>query len=372
MRMKREVGFSMLELLVATAILVIVVAVTLGALNDALHANEGVTLLADMMENLRAGMNYMVRDLIQAGEGIPTGGITIPNNTAGGVCDNTATPINRPAPAGLALTFSQCYTALPAVAPGPALDPAVVAPAGAGQVLVRASDIISVLYVDNTVQWHNFPPINNPSNPACGGTISAAGDSVTFDGKAACTPLPAGNAAVQPGDLMMFTNAAGNILQTVTAVNAQTLKFAAGDAFGLNGRGDPQGTIKHIQQPINSGNYPPTSAIRVWLVSYYIDNAADPLRPRLMRQVNFRQAQPVGEVIEDLQVSYDIVNALATVPAMNAKTPVQPDTPAQIRKANLYLGARSDAPYSQTKQYFRNNLVTQVSFRSLAFVSRYQ
>ena len=370
--MKREGGFSLLELLVATAIMVIVVTVTLGALNDAIHANEAVTLLADMMENLRAGMNYMVRDLIQAGEGIPIGGITIPNNSAGGVCDNTAAAINRPSPPGLVYTFTQCYTALPAVAPGPGLVPAAVPPAGAGQVLVRTSDMISVLYVDNTVLWHNFPPINNPSNPACGGTLSAAGDSVTFDGKAACTPLPTGNVAVQPGDLMMFTNAAGNILQTVTAVNGQTVKFAAGDAFNLNGRGDPQGTIHHIQQPINSGSYPPTSAIRVWLITFYIDNVADPLRPRLMRQVNFRQAQPVGEVMEDLQVSYDIVNAAVTAPAMNAKTPIPPDMPSQIRKANLYLSARSDAAYSQSKLYFRNNLVTQVSFRSLAFVSRYQ
>jgi prepilin-type N-terminal cleavage/methylation domain-containing protein len=370
--MKRETGFSLLELLVATAILVIVVAVTLGALSDAIHANEGVTLLADMMENLRAGMNYMVRDLIQAGEGIPIGGITIPNNSAGGVCDNTAAPINRPSPPALAYTFSQCYTALPAIAPGPALVPTTVPPAGAGQVLVRASDMISVLYADNTVQWHNFPPINNPNNPTCGGTISGAGESVTFDGKAGCTPLPVGNVAVQPGDLMMFTNAAGNILQTVTGVNGQTLRFAAGDAFNLNGRNDPQGTIQFIQQPVNSNNYPPTSAIRVWLITYYIDNVADPLRPRLMRQVNFRQAQPVGEVMEDLQVSYDIVDAAATAPPMNAKAPVPPDTPTQIRKANLYLSARSDAPYSQSKMYFRNNLVTQVSFRSLAFVSRYQ
>ena len=370
--MKREAGFSLLELLVATAILVVVVGISLGALNDALRANEGVTLMADVMENLRAGMNYMVRDLIQAGEGIPTGGITIPNNSAGAVCDNTATPINRPSPPGLAYTFSQCYTALPAVAPGPGLVPATVPPAGAGQVLIRASDMISVLYVDNTVLWHNFPPINNPSNPTCAGAITAAGDSVTFDGSAQCTPLPVGNAAVKAGDLMMFTNAAGNVLETVTAVAGQTVTFGAGDAFGLNGRNDAQGTIHHIQQPINSGSYPPTSAIRVWLITYYIDNLDDPLRPRLMRQVNFRPAQPVGEVIEDLQIGYDVVNAAATVPAMNAKVPIEPDTPAQIRKANLYLAARSDAPYSQSKMYFRNNLITQVSFRSLAFVSRYQ
>jgi hypothetical protein len=39
---------------------------------------------------------------------------------------------------------------------------------------------------------------------------------------------------------------------------------------------------------------------------------------------------------------------------------------------NLSLAARADNAYSQNKQYFRNNLQTQVSVRSLAFFNSFQ
>ena len=63
--------------------MLVILAATMGTLTDAIHATEGVTLMADTQENLRAGMNYIVRDLVQAGEGLPQTGITIPNT--GGV-----------------------------------------------------------------------------------------------------------------------------------------------------------------------------------------------------------------------------------------------------------------------------------------------
>src|SRR5207245_4449929 len=81
--MKKQSGFTLVELLVAMTITLVVVATTLGAFNDALRANEAVTLLADMDQNLRAGMNLVIRDLIQTGEMIPTGGIPIPSGAGG-------------------------------------------------------------------------------------------------------------------------------------------------------------------------------------------------------------------------------------------------------------------------------------------------
>src|SRR5437899_6019902 len=65
--MKKQSGFTLVELLVAMTITLVVVAATLGAFNDALRANEAVTLLADMDQNLRAGMNLVIRDLIHSG-----------------------------------------------------------------------------------------------------------------------------------------------------------------------------------------------------------------------------------------------------------------------------------------------------------------
>ncbi len=77
--MKRQSGFTLIETLVAMTLMLIVVAAVMAALTDATHATEFVSLMADTQENLRAGMNYMARDLQQAGNGIPQSGITIPN-----------------------------------------------------------------------------------------------------------------------------------------------------------------------------------------------------------------------------------------------------------------------------------------------------
>jgi type II secretory pathway pseudopilin PulG len=345
--MRRAAGFSMVELLVATAILLAVLAGTMEALTSALRANEEVSLQADMEENLRAGMNYMVRDLVQAAEGVPTGGIPIPSGGGGAA-------INRPGPAGL--TFPATYATLPSVTPGPALGP----------LILKATDMITILYVDNTLMVKGNTqgpnpaplqayPINNAASPVCKGTLSLNGSKVVFD--ANCANLGTGNVTIAAGDLVMFTNPQGSVLQTVTAVGGQTLTFAAGDAFGLNGRADPQGTIGKLQAPPNSGVYPPTTATQVWMITYYLDNT-DPLRPQLLRQINFNAAQAVGTGMEDMQISYDVVDGL-TNPA-NVKQPVTPDTPAQIRKVNLYLAARSDARFSQSGDYIRNNLPTQV------------
>jgi len=108
----------------------------------------------------------------------------------------------------------------------------------------------------------------------------------------------------------MFQNANGATIQTVTAVNGQALTFAgggAGDAFALNASGKPSGTIINIRN--GDGTFPPTTASRVWMITYYLDTT-NQKRPLLMRQVNFRPATPVAEVIEDLSISYDINNGL--------------------------------------------------------------
>jgi hypothetical protein len=161
-------------------------------------------------------------------------------------------------------------------------------------------------------------------------------------------------------------------LQCVTAVAGQTVTFAAGDAFKLNQTGLPNSTLPQTASPANSGKYPPTTATRIWMVTYYIDSNTNPQRPILMRQVNFNPAVAVAEVIENLNVTYDIVNAQVTAPAVNAPQIILPDTPAQIRKVNLSLAARSETASNQTRGYFRNNLQTEVSIQSLSFFSLYQ
>src|SRR5271170_6946123 len=107
--MKLQKGFSLIELLVSMGIVVTVVAIATGALMQAEHATTAVAYMANTQENLRAGMHFMVRDLLQAGEGIPQGGVSLPYIAT--------SAINRPG-TNPAITFPNTYTTLPAITPG--------------------------------------------------------------------------------------------------------------------------------------------------------------------------------------------------------------------------------------------------------------
>jgi hypothetical protein len=349
----------------------IVLGAAMATFNDTVHTNQVVAMRGDMTDNLRAGLNLIEQDLLQAGTGIPTGGIAIPNkpNTAG-TC-NVGLPVNRPNLQGT-LTFPVCNFSLPAVEPGSNLGPQITSP---DVTPGPNSDLISVLYADNALSLDN-DPINRPASPgvpACAGSITSTGDSVTFD--AACNKLSDASVPVQVGDLIMFSNAQGNAIEVVTAVvGGQTLKFASGDAFNLNGRTDPQGTIKQLQNldPVTNqpnGSYPPTTGTRIWMISYYLDNIADPAHVRLIRRVNFRPGQAVGDTLENLQFTYNFVDGVTnpsgqqTIPAGLSES--------QIRAINVALWARSTRIWPQTHHYLRDSLSTQVSLRSMAFVNRY-
>jgi prepilin-type N-terminal cleavage/methylation domain-containing protein len=414
--MKRNAGFSLIEVLAATALMLIVMAATLRTLTDAIHANEGVTLLADTQENLRASLNYMTKDIVQAGEGIPQGGITIPN-TGGGA---PVSALNRPLPIGAPppVTFPTNWAALPAIAPGFQLGLAslVANPAIQGATVAGLkTDMITVLYADTTMQdaagnWLNRFPIRQAPFATCAaaapspnGTITTAGNTTTIVFDPTCININTGNTAINTGDLILLQNNASGCaasgalvasdscdasnpsnpgsmaLLTVTGVNlgADTITFTCGDAFALNCSGLASGTVTQMQ---TAGSWAgvTVTATRVWMVTYYISNA-NPLKPMLMRQVNMNPAQPVGEVIENMQIFYDVLNPGSNPPAL--QVPAENEDPlgtlgfgslSYIRDCYILLYARSENPYTQSNRYFRNNLQTVVSIRGLDFYNEFQ
>jgi prepilin-type N-terminal cleavage/methylation domain-containing protein len=395
--MKRQSGFTLIETLVAMTLMLIVVAAVMSALNDATHATEMVSLMADTQENLRAGMNYMVRDLQQAGNGIPQAGITIPNS--GGASPTSST--TRP-PTGFG-SFPTSWVVLPAITAGYRAG-ATTTTSGV------ATDMVTVLYADTSLvdangNWLNKYPIRGTggtagcasgnSNPQ--GTIVASGTggtapvTITFD--TSCMIINNGNTGIQPGDLIMLQNnnttgslsqtssdaavdnstAGSNCLMVVSSVNqaANSMTFSSGDAFGLNASGQPSGTIAKIESPAASGTFPPTVATRVWMITYYVDNS-NPTRPQLMRQVNLKPATAVGDEVEHLQVFYDILNAGSSPVTVSAE--VENPTVAQlpyIRDAYIILYARSDSKFSLSNDFVRNNLETVVSIRGMDFYNEF-
>jgi prepilin-type N-terminal cleavage/methylation domain-containing protein len=373
--MKKNRGFTLIEILVALAVSLIVLGAAFMMFRDSTKVNNNATQAADMSDNVRAGLNMIVQDLIQTGTGIPVGGISIPNTPNAAGC-NTGLLVNRP-PAALGLKFqgpnaanSGCNVILPAIEPGNALGPKIVSPDGTSG---PPTDIITMMYADNTLALDQ-KPINGPKCPA--GSIASDGSTITFD--PACVVLGAAGIPVNPGDLIMIYNAnnSNGVLQTVTAVAGQTLTFAGGDAFNLNGRTTTEtaGTIKQLQNA--DGTYPFTSCTRIWMITYYLDATADPVHPMLMREVNFNNPAPVAESFENLQFAFNLADGTSPPPVNQAAVPVVPaptgDNENQIRSVNVYVGARTANRTAGSALYMRTNQSTQVALRSMAYFNTYK
>src|SRR5262249_47404085 len=79
-RLASEAGYSLAEFVVSMGIMTVVMGATMGGLADITKGNDAVLQMTTMNTSLRAGMDLIVRDLLQVGSGLPPGHtITIPN-----------------------------------------------------------------------------------------------------------------------------------------------------------------------------------------------------------------------------------------------------------------------------------------------------
>ena len=377
--MKKKSGFTIVELLIGMAVTMVALAAAFLMFRDSTKANTNITQTSGMSDNMRAGLNLIVQDLIQTGTGIPTGGISIPNSAGTKGCNKGAQLLNRP-PAVLKVTFDGpnsankgCNVILPAIEPGNGLGPIVTSPDGTSG---PATDIITIMYADNTLAMDQKPIISTTTTPPCKGTIAPDGSKITFD--PACVTIGAAGIPVNTGDLLMIFN--GNnpngVLQYVSDVSGQVLTFSAGDPFNLNGRtaSEDSGTILTLQNLTAGkpdGTYPPTSCSRVWMITYFLDATTDPKHPMLMRAVNFNTPQPVGETIENLQFAYNFADGTTPAPVNQLTVPTG-DNENQIRSVNVSLSARSTTTAATTGKYIRTNLATQVALRSMAYFNAFK
>jgi type II secretory pathway pseudopilin PulG len=355
-----ESGFSMLELLMSTSIALIVIGTAMTAFKDGVQMNEIASQVADSTQSLRSGTNLLVADLMQTGRGIPTGGISIP------VASGGATQIHRPSPPGPSYFFDNATaTTLSAVTTGAGLGPAIYG---------RATDIVTLLMGDSILDGFLGQPlrVDVSTNPDDVPKLAADGSSFsvgTDTGWIAGDPLD-GRAAVKPGDLILFTNPNGSTaIQTVTRVDTSNVYFDSdsNDTFNLNQRTVTAGSITQILGT-------PLTVQRVLMYMYYVD-ASGGKPPRLMRRLNHFPGLALGGVVEDLELSFDLVDG-TTNPTHVRSLPYTASgvtfSANLIRKANVHIGVRSEVKSMQQQDYVRTHVSTAVSLRNLAFVDRYR
>jgi prepilin-type N-terminal cleavage/methylation domain-containing protein len=331
----REGGFTLIELMIASVITSVALAVAMTAFQGMAQTSDGAALLSDVNLSLRSTLNLMTRDVLSAGRDIPVGGISIPSGAA-------ATAIKRPSPAGTTRVFDEDWVVLPAVSPGDGLGPAIGG---------RTTDIVTILVADPDFQ-------KIPADVAEDGSSAEVDEDTPIDG-------PGGIAV---GDLIMFEAAGHRALQMVTGRTGQTLQFTAGDDMNLNQRGASEGTIMPLiplSEDPGDASLHMMEVSRVLMISYYID-ASHPARPVLMRRINLGPERAIGVGVENLQVTFDLVDG-----DTNPLNEASPELPNQIRKANVFLTGRSYREWGRTREYLRTSVSTQMSLRSLAFVDRY-
>lgn len=347
-----ECGFSLSELMISTVVLLILTSASLGTFQSALRVNDSAAQLADANQNLRAGMNQMIRDIMQAGRVIGPEGITVPNGAG-------AVPIVRPGPPGSALTFTlSSGTNLPDITTGNDLGP---------QVNGETTDMITVIGIDPFM-----PVLITPTQ----GTIASDGSAVTLPANSSWLAGDPVNDTppIQVGDIVMFKYPNSNVIQTVTRKTATSIVFDAGDYFQLNQRTAAQGSITQ-QIPVPAPNPPLTvSLFRVVMITYYVDNVTTPGASRLVRKINNLEPQALAGVVEDLQLTYDLVDGVVNPvrqPTLPYTANGQTYTSNQIRTVNIHAGVRSENLTNPSGDYVRNHINTSVDVRSLASVDRY-
>src|SRR5476649_2284100 len=97
--LSRQAGFTIVEMMVSTAVILLVLGGALQTFKDSLAINDSAAQLADANQNLRAGTNQLIRDLMTAGRIIGPGGVPLPSGVGVGT-------FIRPGPPGTALTFT--------------------------------------------------------------------------------------------------------------------------------------------------------------------------------------------------------------------------------------------------------------------------
>jgi type II secretory pathway component PulJ len=383
----REDGFTITELLISVTIMLLVTGAALTTFKNALNVNETASQLADANQNLRAGTNQLVRDLMMAGRIIAGDGVPAPSGPG-------ALAINRPAPPSTTLTFALVADAngilnLPSITHGYKLGPSVIG---------TSTDMITILTVDEFMPTIQGQGSGTPTGLQ--GTIAPDGSSVTFPNTSPWLvgDTVADTAPINVGDIVLFKNANGSAMQVVTSKDATHIYFAQtnpNDWFNFNQRSAAfTGTVyciktvsacdslsavppTNVTNAVLTMNFPPTSLSRAMMITYYVDNSTTPGEPRLTRVVNHFTPQALAGVVEDLDLTYDLVDPLSnsvsgitSMPYTDSSTGVT-YTNNMIKKINIHVGVRSETISKPAQDYVRNHISTAVDVRSLASIERY-
>jgi len=344
---KGQQGLSLMEALVAMLVASIVLAAGSSLVIKALQITDLVTVRSEMQQDGRAAINSILKDLSLSGTGMPVGGVQLPTGA-------NSTKSLLGCASGVCLLKNHFF-------PGNHMYPVLPDP-NDGNVQQGTPDALTAVYLDRTL------------NLGIASNITPAGSQLDL----------ANVTGINIGDLIILSNVHGSAIGMVTNVLPATnsLVFGSSDPLNINQPNAANGNIAALQDPGPGNKYPPTTAARILVISYYLQQSAGPDGTfgtdddnwQLMRQVNGQQPVPVIDGVENLQVTYDVYDDTAnnSSSTLVTNTKAANGTPGLIRKVNIVLSLRSTRKVGPTKSLSHLTLAAAVSPRNLSFRDRYK
>jgi prepilin-type N-terminal cleavage/methylation domain-containing protein len=385
-------GFTFIELMVALALGMMVLAAAVKLFGNGVDATFVVSQRAEMQQDLRATQNMLFKDISLAGAGLPLGtGVAL----AGGTrpiygCDQTGTAAGCPPNGGVKYPCSSltgtCIPTLYGVIPGYQMG--IKLPGSP-----NTTDLITLTYTDSVLLLN------------CYQMTIVSGTQINFVGPP--NPLPTTwtpNCVLPPtltqpqnlndpvvglqqGDLILVQGnigsntayAVGEVTNPVTGAYPNfTVTFNSADVLHMNQPGQSNDLSTLIASPVADN-----VANRILVNTYYLKNIPDPTGATtgvniLYRQVNGTTAVPVADNMANMQFTYDTYdtsgNLLNQTGDGGESLGVSLNLIRKINIAHLTMhsqeyGARSSLMSTQGFQSF--DVVTSISARNLSYQNRY-
>jgi prepilin-type N-terminal cleavage/methylation domain-containing protein len=337
-RKNADAGFSVPELMVTMAVLLIVTAAVLSQVKSVFQASNAAYEMTDAQQGMRFAQEYINRDLVMTGDGLKgINNIRLPLGFVQTyITTNPVTNPTDPNTVTLSVVTSDDNVAAGKAVPGS--NPAVN--------FLTGADRITFLMIDQ-----NFAPMSLPSN-----AINSSGANVSL------TPaqLAAGDFAA--GEIYFITSQYGATFGTITSItgtngNNPNLIFANSDPYGLNRPSAVNGTIRYVSRGPNNQAVP-TSLMRMQMLQYFV-NANGVLNRRVLGVGGAGYTDsPIAENVTNLQFRYFLNNTAQPVTQLSTaqqQTAVrQVEVSVSVRTAHAVANGQRPVVSSTTSTSVRN------------------
>lgn len=365
-RRDAEAGFSLIELTVTMGIMVAILGITAGLMADALRSATVMSETTEAQQSLRAAHEYLNRDLVVAGDGLGGLGTSKVRLPIAFVTSNITPDPND------VRTLSRGGTNFPYVAhPLIASDDAQTRSAAVAGLRADA-DRLTLM----TIQSEAGFPVSVPS-----GAPNYAGPNPNT----LIANVPGATASLfRPGEVVLVSSTVnGTTSSTFAAVSGVTagppgqLRFAAGDAYGLNQPNLPL-LLDVVCGPDNPGLGACNNITiqRVLLITYFVDSNGLMRRrvlgkPRrgAISEAAFAAAALAGDVVAEHVTEFDARYGLiaADRTGWSIVDQMSADEEPRVRQVEVKLTAETPHPVRHGGVHATATSVGRTSVRTMEY-----